>query len=42
VEPHYAGWLLLDPQERCCTDDIKQKINHSFFLGNVKTHWYSM
>jgi hypothetical protein len=38
VEPQYAARLLLDPQERCSTGDIQQKINHSYFLGNVKTH----
>jgi hypothetical protein len=37
-----AAWLLLDPQERCSTGDIQQEINHSYFLGNVKTHWYNM
>jgi hypothetical protein len=22
--------------------DVPQEINHSYFLGNVKIHWYSM
>jgi hypothetical protein len=41
MEKRYQGkWSLsmLDPQERCSTGDIKQKINLSFFLGNVKRH----
>jgi hypothetical protein len=27
-------WTL----ERCSTGDTQQEINHSYFLGNVKTH----
>jgi hypothetical protein len=40
IEKRYQGkWSLsmLDPQERCSTSDIQQKIKNSYSLGNVKT-----